>query len=78
MNQACGGEPSELLAMEGYQITVGAKPLHVVDETFCSILIDRAKCRYLVCLIFEASAERHEPAKIKGIWQWCAGRLFDA
>ena len=78
MNQAWGGEPSELLAMEGYRITIGAKPLHVVDETFCSIPIDGAKCRYLVCLIFEASVEQREPAKIKGIWQWCAGHLSDA
>ena len=44
-NRMWGGEPSELL--EGYWIVVGAKPLHVVDETFYSILIDDANCHYL-------------------------------
>ena len=56
----------ELLAAEDYWITVGAKPLHVVDETFCSIPTDGAKCRDLVRLIFGASAERRAPAKRKG------------
>ena len=76
MNQTWGGEPSELLVAEGYRITVGAKPLYVVDETFCSIPTDDANCRYLVRLIFVA-LER-EPTKRKGIRRWCVGRLFDA
>ena len=36
-NQMWGGEPSELLVVEGYCIVVATKPSHVVDETFCLI-----------------------------------------
>ena len=57
-NQMRGGEPSELLVANGYWIAFGAKPLHVVDETFCSILTDRANCCYLDHLTFGASTAR--------------------
>ena len=42
MNKMWGGEPSELLVAKGYWIAIGAKPLHVVDETFYSITTDNA------------------------------------
>ena len=63
MNQARGREPSDLLAAKGCRITFGAKPLHVVDETFGSIPTDGTKCRYLIRLVFGASTGRREPAK---------------
>ena len=65
MNQARGGEPSDLLAMKGCWITVGAKPLHVIDETFGSIPTDGTKCRYLISLDFGASVGLRELAKKK-------------
>ena len=34
---------------KGYWIAIGAKPLHVIDETFYSIPTDGANCRYLNC-----------------------------
>ena len=61
-----GREPSDLLVVEGYWIVVGAKPLHIVDETFCSIPTNDTNCCYLDRLVFEASAERHKPSK-KGV-----------
>ena len=51
---------------EGYWITVGAKPSHIVDETFCSIPIYDANCYYLDPLTFGASAARCKLAKQKG------------
>ena len=60
-----GGELSELLVAEGYWITVGAKPSHVVDETFCSIPTYGANCCYLDRLTFEASDARCKPVKQK-------------
>ena len=54
-NQMWGGEPSELLVAKGYWIVVGAKPLNVVHETFCSIPTYGANCCYLDCLTFGAS-----------------------
>ena len=72
-----GGEPSELLVAEGYWIAVGAKPSHVVDETFCSILIDIANFCYLDRLTFGVSIARCEPAKQKGVQRRCVGRLSD-
>ena len=62
-NQMWGGETLELLVVEGYRITVGAKPLHVVDETFCSIPTDGANFWYLDRLIFKASAAQCKRAK---------------
>ena len=52
--------------VEGNQITVGAKPLHVVDENFCSIPTADANCRCLVYLTSGASAVWYKPAKNKG------------
>ena len=49
---------------EGNRITIGAKPLHVVDETFCSIPTNN--CYYLVCLASGASMVSYKPAKNKG------------
>ena len=63
MNQAWVRKPSDLLEAKSCQITVEAKPLHVVDETFGLIPIDDAKCRYLIRLAFGASAGRCEPAR---------------
>ena len=63
MNQAWEGEPLDLLTVEGYRITVGAKPLHVVDETFCLIPTDDAKCQYLIHPSFGASAGQREPGR---------------
>ena len=57
-NQMWGGERLELLVAEVYWIVVRAKPLHVVDETFCSIPTDIVNYRYLDRLTFEASAAR--------------------
>ena len=57
------GEPSDLVAAKGCLITVGAKPLHAVYETFGSIPTEGAKCRYLIRLAFEGSAGRREPAR---------------
>ena len=51
---------------EGYRITVRAKPLHVVDESFCSIPTDGANYRYLVHLTSEASTVWYKLAKNKG------------
>ena len=51
---------------EGYWIVVGGKPSHVIDETFCSILIDSTNCCYLDCLTFGVSTTRCKPAKQKG------------
>ena len=65
MNQAWRGEPSDLLTAEGCRTTVEAKPLHVVDETFCLIPTDGAKCRYMVRLAFGASTGKCEPTKKK-------------
>ena len=65
MNQAWGGEPSDLLTAEGCRKTVGAKPLHVIDETFCLIPTDGAKFRYMVRLAFGASTGKREPTKKK-------------
>ena len=77
MNQARGGEPSDLLVAKGCRITVGVNPFHVIDETFGSIPIDGAKCRHLILLAFEASAGRREPAKKRKGWR-CADHLSDA
>ena len=63
MNQTWGGEPSDLLTAKGYRIIFEAKPLHVVNETFCLIPTDDANCWYLTRLAFRASAGRREPAK---------------
>ena len=60
-----GGEPSELLVAKGYWITVGAKSLHVGDETFCSIPTNGANCRYLDRLTSRASTARCKPVKKK-------------
>ena len=57
-NQMRGGEPSGLLVAKGYWIAVGAKPLHVIDETFCSIPTKGANFRYLDCLTSGALAAR--------------------
>ena len=51
-NHMWGGESSELLVAKGYWIVVGAKPLHVIDKTFCLISTDDANCRYLDRLTF--------------------------
>ena len=42
---------------------VGAKLLHVVDETFYSIPIDGANCRYLVRLTSGVSVVWYKPVK---------------
>ena len=47
----------ELLVVEGYWIAVRAKPLHVVDDTFCSVFTYGSNCCYLDPLIFGASTE---------------------
>ena len=51
--------------VEGYWIAVGDKPLHVVDETFCSVPTDDARCQYLVRLTSGASTTWYKPAKKK-------------
>ena len=56
-------ELPELLVVEGYKIVVGAKPLLVVDETFCSVLTDDANCRYLDQLTFGASEASYKPIR---------------
>ena len=61
------GEPLELLKATSYWIVVGAKLLHVINETFCSIPTDGANCRYLVRLSFGASAALYKPTKKKGV-----------
>ena len=71
-----GGEPWELLVGQGYWIAVGPKPLHVVDETFCSIPTDDANFCYLDRLTSGASVARYKPAK-KGVWRQCDDRLSD-
>ena len=63
MNQTWGREPSDFLTVEGYRSTVGTKPLHVVNETFCLIPIDGAKWWYLIRLAFGASVGCRELAK---------------
>ena len=62
-NQMWGGEPSELLVAKGYQITIGVKPLHIAEETFCLIPTDDVNCCYLDSLISEALAARRKPTK---------------
>ena len=52
--------------MEGYWIAFGAKPLHIIDEPFCSIPTNDTNCCYLDRLIFEALAERRKHEK-KGV-----------
>ena len=59
-------ELSELLEATGYWIAVGAKLLHVVNETFCSIPIDGANFRYLDRMTFGALAAQCKPAKKRG------------
>ena len=76
-NQMWGGEPSELLVENGYWIVVGAKPLHVVDETFCSNPTNDANCRYLDRLTFGALVARCKPTKKKGVRRRCASCLSD-
>ena len=49
--------------MEGFRITVGAKPLHVIDETFCLVPTDGANCDYQVRLILGASTEQRNLQK---------------
>ena len=56
----------ELLVAKGYWKAVGAKLLHVINETFCSIPTDGANCCYLVRLISKASVARCQPAKNGG------------
>ena len=51
------------MAAKGCLITVGAKPLHAVYETFGSIPTEGPKCRYLIRLAFEGLARRCEPAR---------------
>ena len=51
---------------KGYWIVVGAKPLHVIDETFCSIPTDDANYRYLDRLTSETLAVRYKPTKKGG------------
>ena len=51
---------------KGYWIAVGAKPLHVVDQTFCSIPTDSANYRHLDCLTFEALVAQCKLAKQGG------------
>ena len=51
------GEPSELLEATSYWIAIGAKLLHVADETFCLIPTDGANCCYLDHLTSEALVE---------------------
>ena len=68
------GEPSELLEATGHWIAIGAKLLHVADETFCSIPTDGANYRYLDRLTSGASIVRYKPAK--NGWQ-CVGHLSD-
>ena len=63
MNQVWGGEPLDLLTVKDYQTTVGVKPLHIVNETFCLITTDGAKCWDLIRLAFRASMGRCEPAR---------------
>ena len=70
------GEPSELLAVKGYWIAIGAKLLHIVDETFCSIPTYGANCRYLDRLTSGASIARYKPVK-KGVWRRCVDHLSD-
>ena len=65
-----------LLVAKGYWIAFGAKPLHVVDENFCSIPTDGANCRYLDRLTSRSSIEQYKPAK-KGVRPRCARRLSD-
>ena len=55
--------PSKPLVVEGYRIAIEAKPLHVIDETFCSVPIDGANYCHLVRLIFTTSIERLKSAK---------------
>ena len=64
-NQMREWESSELLVVESYWIAVGAKTLHVVDETFCSVPTDEASCQYLVRLTSGASTTWYKRAKKK-------------
>ena len=61
---------------EGLLDSPKVKPLHVVDETFCSIPTYGANCHYLDRLTSGALAARCKPVK-KGVRRWCAGRLSD-
>ena len=61
---------------KGYWTVVGAKPLPVVDETFCLIPIDGANCCYLDRLTSKASMSQYKPTK-KGVRRRCAGHLSD-
>ena len=70
-NQMWGGEPSELLVAKGYWIAFGAKPLHVIDETFCSISTNGANCHYQDRLTSRASAARYNPTKKGGLTAVC-------
>ena len=62
-NHMWGGESSELLVVKGYWIVVGAKPLHVVDETFCSIPTNDANYRNLDLLTSGTSVVRCKSTK---------------
>ena len=64
-------EPSELLVAEGYWIAVGAKPIHVVDENFCSIPIDGANCCYLDRLTFGQGLKNREISTIYRLYFGC-------
>ena len=63
MNQMWKGEPSELLVAKGYWKAVGAKPLPVVNETFCSVPTNDANCCYLDRLTSRALVARYKPTK---------------
>ena len=64
--------------VEGYWITIGAKPLPVVDETFHSIPTDGTICKYFDRLSSGASVTQCKIEKKKRVRSWCAGRLSDA
>ena len=75
-NQMWKGKLLELLVVKGYWKAVGAKLLHVIDETFCLIPIDSANFGYLDRLTSGASVARYKPTK-KGVRRLCVGRLSD-
>ena len=75
-NQMRKWESSKLLVVvEGYWIAVVAKPLHVVDENFCSVLTDDTNCKYLDRLSFGASTTQCKPAKNGGPTEVCRPSL---
>ena len=76
MNQMWEGELLELLVAEAYSIVIGAKPLHIINETFCSIPINGDNCCYLDRLTSGASVPRYKPTK-NGVRRRCVGRLSD-